>query len=47
MIVTVGRLAPQKNLGLVLEIARSVRDHRELWFLIAGEGPYVTNWPIE
>ena len=39
MIVTVGRLAPQKNLGLVLEIARSVRDHRELWFLIAGEGP--------
>jgi glycosyltransferase involved in cell wall biosynthesis len=39
MILTVGRLAPQKNLGLVLEIARSVRDHRELRFLIAGEGP--------
>ena len=39
MIVTIGRLAPQKNLGLVLEIARSVRDHQELRFLIAGEGP--------
>jgi glycosyltransferase involved in cell wall biosynthesis len=39
MIVTIGRLAPQKNLGLVLEIARSVRDHPELRFLIAGEGP--------
>ena len=39
MILTIGRLAPQKNLGLVLEIARSVRDQRELRFLIAGEGP--------
>jgi glycosyltransferase involved in cell wall biosynthesis len=39
MIVTIGRLAPQKNLGLVLEIARSLRDHSELRFLIAGEGP--------
>jgi len=39
MIVTIGRLAPQKNLGLVLEIARSVRDRPELRFLIAGEGP--------
>jgi len=39
MIVTIGRLAPQKNLSLVLEIARSVRDHPELRFLIAGEGP--------
>jgi glycosyltransferase involved in cell wall biosynthesis len=39
MIVTIGRLAPQKNLGSVLEIARTVRDHRELRFLIAGDGP--------
>ena len=39
LILTVGRLAPQKNLGLVLEIARSVRDHGELRFVIAGDGP--------
>jgi glycosyltransferase involved in cell wall biosynthesis len=39
LILTVGRLAPQKNLDLVLEIARSVRDHDELRFVIAGDGP--------
>jgi glycosyltransferase involved in cell wall biosynthesis len=39
MILTVSRLAPQKNLGMVLDIARSVVDHPELNFIIAGEGP--------
>jgi glycosyltransferase involved in cell wall biosynthesis len=39
LILTVSRLAPQKNLGLVLDIARAVIDHPELTFLIAGEGP--------
>jgi glycosyltransferase involved in cell wall biosynthesis len=39
LILTVSRLAPQKNLGLVLEIARCVLDHPELVFVIAGEGP--------
>jgi glycosyltransferase involved in cell wall biosynthesis len=39
MILTVSRLAPQKNLGLVLDIARSVRERPELMFLIAGDGP--------
>jgi glycosyltransferase involved in cell wall biosynthesis len=39
MIITVSRLAPQKNLGAVLDIARQVRDHPELHFMIVGEGP--------
>jgi len=39
MIITVSRLAPQKNLGAVLDIARLVRDHPELQFVIVGEGP--------
>jgi glycosyltransferase involved in cell wall biosynthesis len=39
MILTASRLAPQKNLGLVLDIARSVRDRPELVFVIAGDGP--------
>jgi glycosyltransferase involved in cell wall biosynthesis len=39
MIITVSRLAPQKNLGAVLDIARLVRDHAELHFLVVGEGP--------
>lgn len=39
MIITVGRLAPQKNLGAVLDIARRVRDHPELHFVVVGEGP--------
>jgi glycosyltransferase involved in cell wall biosynthesis len=39
MILTVGRLAPQKNLSVVLDIARAVKDHPELIFIIAGEGP--------
>jgi glycosyltransferase involved in cell wall biosynthesis len=39
MVITVSRLAPQKNLGAVLDIARRVRDHPELHFVIVGEGP--------
>jgi glycosyltransferase involved in cell wall biosynthesis len=39
MILTVSRLAPQKNLGLLLDIARSVVDHPELTFVVAGDGP--------
>ena len=32
-------LAPQKNLGLVLDIAAGVRDRADLRFAIVGEGP--------
>jgi glycosyltransferase involved in cell wall biosynthesis len=39
MIITISRLAPQKNLGAVLDIARRVRDRPELHFVIVGEGP--------
>ena len=39
VVITVSRLAPQKNLGAVLDIAREVRDSSELQFLIVGEGP--------
>jgi len=39
MILTASRLAPQKNLGLVLDIARAVRGRPELVFMIAGDGP--------
>jgi glycosyltransferase involved in cell wall biosynthesis len=39
MILTVGRLAPQKNLGMVLDIADAVRDRRDLRFVVVGEGP--------
>jgi glycosyltransferase involved in cell wall biosynthesis len=39
MIITVSRLAPQKNLGAVLDIARRVRDHPDLHLVIVGEGP--------
>jgi glycosyltransferase involved in cell wall biosynthesis len=39
VILTVGRLAPQKNLGMVLDIAAAVRERRDLRFLLVGEGP--------
>jgi glycosyltransferase involved in cell wall biosynthesis len=39
MVITVCRLAPQKNLGAVLDIANRVRDHHELHFVIVGDGP--------
>jgi glycosyltransferase involved in cell wall biosynthesis len=39
LVLTVARLAPQKNLGLVLDIASGVRDRADLRFVIVGEGP--------
>ncbi|MFL6065790.1 MAG: glycosyltransferase family 4 protein [Friedmanniella sp.] len=39
VVVTVGRLAPQKNLAMVLDVAAAVRDHPRLHFVLAGEGP--------
>src|SRR4029450_4641190 len=39
VILTVGRLAPQKNLGMVLDIASAVRDRPDLRFVVAGDGP--------
>ena len=36
---TVTRLAPQKNLSMVLDIAAAVRDRPDLRFVVAGEGP--------
>jgi glycosyltransferase involved in cell wall biosynthesis len=39
VVLTVARLAPQKNLGMVLDIAAGVRDRPDLRFVIAGEGP--------
>ena len=39
MILTIGRLAPQKNLGMVLDVAAAVRDRHDLRFVIVGEGP--------
>ncbi|HZA04104.1 MAG TPA: glycosyltransferase family 4 protein [Propionibacteriaceae bacterium] len=39
LVLTVARLAPQKNLGLVLDVAAALRDHRGLRFAVAGEGP--------
>lgn len=39
LVVTVGRLAPQKNLGMVLDIAAVSKDQPRLHFVIAGDGP--------
>jgi glycosyltransferase involved in cell wall biosynthesis len=39
VILTVGRLAPQKNLGMVLDIAAAVDGRPDLRFVIAGDGP--------
>jgi glycosyltransferase involved in cell wall biosynthesis len=39
LVLTVARLALQKNLGLVLDVAAALRDHRGLRFAVAGEGP--------
>ena len=38
-VLTVARLAPQKNLGLLLDIAAAVPDGAGLTFLVVGEGP--------
>ena len=37
--LTVARLAPQKNLGLVLDVAAALADRGDLRFAVAGEGP--------
>jgi glycosyltransferase involved in cell wall biosynthesis len=39
LVLTVARLAPQKNLGLVLDVAAALRDRGGLRFAVAGEGP--------
>jgi glycosyltransferase involved in cell wall biosynthesis len=39
VILTVSRLAPQKNLGMVLDIAAAVRHRPDLRFVVVGEGP--------
>ena len=39
VVLTVSRLAPQKNLGMVLDIAAAVRDKPDLRFVVVGEGP--------
>ncbi|WP_375426205.1 glycosyltransferase family 4 protein [uncultured Friedmanniella sp.] len=39
LLVTVGRLAPQKNLGMVLDLAAFLGADPRLRFAIAGDGP--------
>jgi glycosyltransferase involved in cell wall biosynthesis len=39
VVLTVGRLAPQKNLTMVLDVAAALADRPQVHFLIAGEGP--------
>jgi glycosyltransferase involved in cell wall biosynthesis len=39
VVLTVSRLAPQKNLGMVLDIAAAVRDRPDLRFVVVGDGP--------
>lgn len=39
LVVTVGRLAPQKNLGLLLDVAARLVGVPGLMFALAGEGP--------
>jgi glycosyltransferase involved in cell wall biosynthesis len=39
VLLTVSRLAPQKNLGMMLDIAAAVRDRPDLRFVVVGDGP--------
>src|SRR4051794_29874602 len=39
VVVTVGRLASQKNLTRVLDVAAALADRPQVHFLVAGEGP--------
>ena len=39
MVLTVSRLAPQKNLGMLADVAAAVRDRADLQFVVVGEGP--------
>ncbi len=39
LVLTVARLAPQKNLQMLLDVAARLRDRADLRFLVVGEGP--------
>ena len=39
MVLTVSRLAPQKNLAMLADVAAGVRDRADLQFVMVGEGP--------
>lgn len=39
LVLSVSRLAPQKNLGLLLDIAAAFRDRPGVRFVVVGEGP--------
>jgi glycosyltransferase involved in cell wall biosynthesis len=39
LVLTVARLAPQKNLGLLLDVAAVLRGRDDLRFVVVGEGP--------
>ena len=39
LILTVARLAPQKNLSMVLDLAAALRHRDDLRFAVVGEGP--------
>jgi len=39
VVLTLGRLAPQKNLGMVLDVARALVEEPRVAFLLAGDGP--------
>jgi glycosyltransferase involved in cell wall biosynthesis len=39
LVLTVGRLAPQKNLGMVLDVAAALADQPQVQFVLAGDGP--------
>lgn len=39
LVLTVGRLAPQKNLGLLLDVAAALAGRPDVVFAVAGEGP--------
>ncbi len=39
VVLTIGRLAPQKNLDLVLDVALRLADRSDVTFVVAGGGP--------
>ena len=39
LVLTVARLAPQKNLSMVLDVAAALRRRNDLRFAVVGEGP--------
>ena len=45
LVLTVARLAPQKNLGLVLDVAAALADRDDLRFAVAGTDPNGPPWP--